>query len=90
MFGGQLGTGDHGHLMIKHVSMLLRNCLYSKEYSNQGHETPHSLQKQLFSRATSHDRHWYTSSRRFNLSFLQFTNVELMFARSGVSRYVIS
>ena len=65
MFGNQLGTGDYGHITIEHASMFLRNFLSLKDYSNQGFEAAHSLQRQLFSRATSHDRHGYVSSSKF-------------------------
>lgn len=65
MFGNQLGTGDYGHITIEHASMFLRNFLSLKDYSNQGFEAAHSLQRQLFSRATSHDRHGYASSSKF-------------------------
>ena len=65
MFGNKLGTGDYGHITIEHASMFMRNFLSLKEYSNQGFEAAHSLQRQLFSRATSHDRHGYTSSSKF-------------------------
>ena len=64
MFGNKLGTGDYGHMTIEHVSMLMRNFLSLKEYSNQGFEASHSLQRQLYSKATSHDRHGYTSSSK--------------------------
>ena len=65
MFGNQLGTGDYGHITIEHASMFMRNFLSLKEYSNQGFEAAHSLQRQLFSRATSNDRHGYASSSKF-------------------------
>ena len=65
MFGNKLGTGDYGHMTIEHVSMLMRNFLSLREYSNQGFEAAHSLQRQLYSKATSHDRHGHTSSSKF-------------------------
>ena len=65
MFGNQLGTGDYGHVTIEHASMFMRNFLSLKEYSNQAFEAAHSLQRQLLSRATSHDRHGYASSSKF-------------------------
>ena len=48
MFGGKLGTGDYGHLTIEHVPMLMRNFLSLKDYSNQGFEATHSLQRLLY------------------------------------------
>ena len=65
MFGNQLGTGDYVHIIIEHASMFTRNFLSLKEYSNQGFDAAHSLQRQLLSRATSHDRHGYASSSNF-------------------------
>lgn len=65
MFGSQLGTGDYGHLTIEHVPMLMRNFLSLKEYTNQGFEVTHSLQRLLYSRSTSHDRHGSGSSSKF-------------------------
>ena len=38
MFGCNLGTGDYGHITTEHASMLLRNHLSLREYSNQGFE----------------------------------------------------
>lgn len=64
MFGGKLGTGDYGHLTIEHVPMLMRNFLSLKDYSNQGFEATHSLQRLLYSRSTSHDRHGSGSSSK--------------------------
>ena len=53
VFGCNLGTGDYGHITTEHASsMLFRNHLSLKEYSNQGFETAHSLQRQLYSKAT--------------------------------------
>ncbi|CAH3183928.1 unnamed protein product, partial [Porites evermanni] len=62
VFGCNLGTGDYGHITIEHTSMLFRKHLSLREYSNQGFETPHSLQHQLYSKATSHDRHGHATS----------------------------
>lgn len=64
MFGTSLGTGDYGHMTIEHASMLLRRFGSLREYSNQSIESAHSLQRQLYSKATSHDRHGYTSSSK--------------------------
>ncbi|RMX38908.1 hypothetical protein pdam_00025454, partial [Pocillopora damicornis] len=55
LFGLGLGTGDYGHLTVEHTSMLLRNFRSLRDYSNQGFETSHKLQKQIYSRATNHD-----------------------------------
>ena len=55
LFGLGLGTGDYGHLTVEHASMLLRNFRSLRDYSNQGFETSHKLQKQIYSRATNHD-----------------------------------
>lgn len=63
-FGVLLGTGDYGHMTIEHSSMLLRQFGSLKEYSNQSIEAAHSLQRQLYSKASSHDRHGYASSSK--------------------------
>ena len=55
LFGLGLGTGDYGHLTVEHASMLLRNFRSLRQYSNQGFEAAHKLQKQIYSRATNHD-----------------------------------
>lgn len=55
VFGVGLGTGDYGHLTVEHASMLLRNFRSLRDYSNQGFEAAHKLQKQIYSRATNHD-----------------------------------
>nr|XP_058962552.1 uncharacterized protein LOC131789459 [Pocillopora verrucosa] len=55
LFGLGLGTGDYGHLTVEHASMLLRNFRSLRDYSNQGFEASHKLQKQIYSRATNHD-----------------------------------
>ena len=62
MFGSHLGTGDYGHMTIEHASILFRVFGSVREYSNQSIEAAHSMQRQLYSKATSHDRHGYTSS----------------------------
>ncbi|KXJ06390.1 hypothetical protein AC249_AIPGENE6093 [Exaiptasia diaphana] len=64
VFGMLLGTGDYGHMTIEHTSMLFRVFGSLREYSNQSIESSHSLQRQLYSKATSHDRHGYGSSIR--------------------------
>ncbi|KAK3741175.1 hypothetical protein QZH41_012621 [Actinostola sp. cb2023] len=63
-FGNLLGTGDYGHMTIEHTSMLLRAFGSIREYSNQSIEAAHSLHRQLYSKASSHDRHGYTSSSK--------------------------
>ena len=67
VFGCNLGTGDYGHITTEHTSMLFRNHLSLREYSNQGFEAAHSysLQCQLYSKATSHDRHGHATSSQF-------------------------
>jgi hypothetical protein len=65
MFGATLGTGDYGHMTIEHTSMLFREFGSLREYSNQSIEAAHSMHRQLYSKATSHDRHGYTSSSKF-------------------------
>lgn len=55
LFGIHLGTGDHGHLVIDHSAMLLRQFRSLCEYSGQGFEASHKLHRQLFSRAINHD-----------------------------------
>ena len=62
MFGTSLGTGDYGHLTIKHVPMLLRTHRSLHHLSNQGFEAAHKLQRQLFAKATSHDSSGNTAS----------------------------
>jgi len=62
VFGCNLGTADYGHITTEHASMLFRNHLSLREYSNQGFEAAHSLQRQLYSKATSHDRHGHATS----------------------------
>ena len=42
MFGCNLGTGDYGHITTEHASMLFRNHLSLREYSNQGFEAQHT------------------------------------------------
>ena len=58
MFGCNLGTSDYGHITTEHASMLFRNHLSLREYSNQGFEAAHWLQRQLhvYSKATSHEQ----------------------------------
>ncbi|KXJ05566.1 hypothetical protein AC249_AIPGENE11511, partial [Exaiptasia diaphana] len=36
VFGPRLGTGDYGHIVIEHASMLLRNHRSIGTMSNQG------------------------------------------------------
>lgn len=55
LFGLGLGTSDYGHLTVEHASMLLRNFRSLRDYSNQGFEASHKLQKQIYSRVTNHD-----------------------------------
>lgn len=62
MFGPTLGTGDYGHITIEHVSMLFRNHRSLNKLSNQGFEAAHKLQRQLYTKATSHDASNSTSS----------------------------
>ena len=62
VFGCSLGTGDYGHITIEHASLLFRNHLSLREYLNQGFEAAHSLTRQLYSKATSHERHGHASS----------------------------
>lgn len=66
LFGPGLGTGDYGHMTVEHASMLLRNFRSMKEYSNQGFEAAHKLQKQLYSRASNHDGSGVASSGEFH------------------------
>ena len=42
MFGCNLSTGDYGHITTEHASMLFRNHLSLREYSNQGFEEQHT------------------------------------------------
>ena len=65
MFGPTLGTGDYGHITIEHVSMLFRNHRSLNKLSNQGFEAAHKLQRQLYTKATSHDASVSTSSCKF-------------------------
>jgi len=51
-------------MTIEHTSMLLRAFGSIREYSNQSIEAAHSLHRQLYSKASSHDRHGYTSSSK--------------------------
>ena len=62
VFDCNLGTGDYGHITIEHASMLFRKHLSLREYLNQGFEAADLLQRQLYSKATSHDRHGHATS----------------------------
>ena len=62
LFGYRLGTGDYAHIVIEHASMLLRQFRSLKQYSNQGFEAAHKIQRQLYSRTTSHDGNGNASS----------------------------
>ena len=73
MFGSNLGTGDYGHITIEHASMLLRNFLSLREFTNQGFEATHSSQRLVYAKATSHDRHGHATSSKF--SFKNLVNV---------------
>ncbi|KXJ10648.1 hypothetical protein AC249_AIPGENE23912 [Exaiptasia diaphana] len=55
LFGPRLGCGDYGHLVIKHIPMLMRVFRSTKQYLNQGLEAAHSYQKTIYARSTSHD-----------------------------------
>lgn len=63
MFGTSLGTGDYGHLTVEHVPMLFRIHRTLRDLSNQGFESGHKLQRQLYLRATSHDATGNTSCK---------------------------
>lgn len=65
MFGNSLGTGDYGHLTVEHVPMLFRSYRSLHHLWNQGFEAAHKLQRQLYTRATSHDSSSNTSSCKF-------------------------
>ena len=69
LFGLGLGTGDYGHLTVKHASMLLRNFRSLRQYSNQGFEAAHKLQKQIYSRATNHDGSGEATSCKLTVHF---------------------
>ena len=56
MYGGSLGTGDYGHMVIEHPEYLLRRFRSFRQYSNQGFEAVHKLERVLYSRATNHDQ----------------------------------
>ena len=56
---------DYGHMTIEHASMLLRRFGSLKNYSNQGFEASHIAQRQLYSRATSHDGDFAGSSCKY-------------------------
>ena len=56
VFGAGLGSGDYGHLIIDHAEQLLRKFRSMREYSNQGFESLHKLQRLLYARATNHDQ----------------------------------
>ena len=68
MFGTSLGTGNYGHLTVEDVPMLFRRHRSFHHLSNQGFEAAHKLQRQLYTRATSHDSSGNTSSCRLHLS----------------------
>ena len=68
MFGTSLGTGDYGHLTVEHVPMLFRRHRSLHHLSNQGFEAAHKLQRQLYTRATSHDSSGNTLSCKLHLS----------------------
>ncbi|CAH3193217.1 unnamed protein product [Porites evermanni] len=59
--------------------MLFRNHLSLREYSNQGFEAAHSLERQLhvYTKATSHDRHAHATSIQQILQ--QFFSEKLLF-----------
>ena len=55
MFGVSLGTGDYGHLVIEHASMLMRTFGSMRDFSNQGFENSHKIDRRLYQQATNHD-----------------------------------
>jgi DNA repair protein RadC len=57
MFGLLLGTGDYGHLVIEHASMLMQTFGSMKNFSNQGFESSHKVDRRLYQQATNHDKH---------------------------------
>ncbi|CAB4001503.1 Hypothetical predicted protein, partial [Paramuricea clavata] len=61
-FGPLLGTGDYGHLVIEHASMLMRTFGSMREFSNQGFESSHKVDRRLYQQATNHDMHQKDSS----------------------------
>jgi hypothetical protein len=61
-FGQLLGTGDYGHLVIEHVSMLIRTFGSMCEFSNQGFESSHKVDRRLYQQATNHNMHQKDSS----------------------------
>ena len=65
VFGPRLGSGDYGHLLIEHAEQLLRKFRSLREYSNQGFEALHKLQRILYSRATNHDQSGPGSSSKY-------------------------
>ena len=83
VFGPSLGSGDYGHLLIDHAKQLLRKFRSLREYSNQGFESLHKLQRVLYSRATNHDQSGSGSSSKllcqFNINFvfLCITNIDI-------------
>ncbi|CAB3982311.1 Hypothetical predicted protein [Paramuricea clavata] len=54
-FGPLLGTGDYGHLIIEHASMLMRTFGSMREFSNQGFESSHKVDRRLYQQATNHN-----------------------------------
>lgn len=70
VFGSNLGTGDYGHITIEHTSMLLRNFLSLREFTNQGFEATHSSQRVVYAKATYHDRHGHATSSKFSFKNL--------------------
>ncbi len=62
MFGLLLGTGDYGHLVIEHASMLMRTFGSMKKFSNQGFESAHKVDRRLYQQATNHDTKFEDSS----------------------------
>ena len=61
-FSPLLGTGDYGHLMIEHGSMLMRTIRSMREFSNQAFESSYKADRRLYSQATNHDIHSNDSS----------------------------
>ncbi|CAB4042260.1 Hypothetical predicted protein, partial [Paramuricea clavata] len=54
-FGPLLGTGDYGHLIIEHASMLMRTFGSMREFSNQEFESSHKVNRRLYQQAANHN-----------------------------------
>ncbi|XP_031551922.1 uncharacterized protein LOC116289185 [Actinia tenebrosa] len=87
-FGPRLGTGDYGHMVIDHASMLLRLHRSIGKMSNQGFEANHKIHRQLYAQASSHDSPGHAASLEQIITH-QYSE-ELLFLRLCFRQAIVS